>query len=68
MNNYWLLKQIQTAQDGFYTVGPEIRPYSLNDLIQNLNVMIKNHNTAEIARTDPSILKPEDYINYANSK
>lgn len=66
MDNYWLLRQIQMAQDGHYNAGPEIKPYSLNDLIQNLNVMITNHNNAEMVRTDPKILKQEDYIDYAN--
>ena len=68
MNDYWLLKQIQMAQDGHFTAGPEIKPYSLNDLIQNLNTMINNHNNAETARTNPHILKSEDYIDYANRK
>jgi hypothetical protein len=68
MNDYWLLRQIQMAQDGHFTAGPEIKPYSLNDLIQNLNTMINNHNNAETARTNPNILKSEDYIDYANRK
>lgn len=66
MHNYWLLKQIQMVQDGHFISGPEIKPYRLNDLLQNLNVMITNHNNAELARTNPTILKEEDYIQYAN--
>lgn len=68
MDNYWLLKQIQMVQDGHYCAGAEIKPYSLNDLIQNLNIMITNHNNAEMARTNSKILKQEDFIDYANQQ
>ena len=68
LSNYWLLKQIQAAQDGFVAVGPELKPFSIEDILKNINQLINNHNTAEIARTDPNTLDSEDYINYANQQ
>jgi hypothetical protein len=66
ISNYWLLKQIQTAQEGYAFVGPEAKPFSTADLISNLNQLIENHNIAEVARTNPAVLEKEDYIEYAN--
>jgi glycosyltransferase involved in cell wall biosynthesis len=66
MNNYWLLKQIQAAQNGFFTEQAEFKPFSINNLIDNLNTMINNHNEAETVREQPSLLQKEDYIEYAN--
>jgi hypothetical protein len=66
MSSHWILKQIQTAQDGYAFSGPEPSPFSVQDFINNLNQLIDNYNVAEIARTNPNILEQEDYIQYAN--
>lgn len=68
MSDFWLLKQIQAAQNGFFPEGPELKPFSITDLINNLNKLISNYNESEKARMDPDILTKEDYIDYANRK
>lgn len=66
MSSYWLLKQIQAAQDGFFTEQAEFKPFSIKNVIDNLNKIIDNHNEAELARVRPELLTEEDYIQYAN--
>jgi hypothetical protein len=66
MSDYWLLKQIQAAQNGYYTEQADFKPFSITTLLDNLNRLITNHNNAEIARTRPDILTSEDFIDYAN--
>jgi glycosyltransferase involved in cell wall biosynthesis len=66
MSSYWILKQIQTAQEGYMFSGPEAVPFTVQDFINNINQLIDNYNIAEMARTNPSILDQEDYIQYAN--
>lgn len=66
MSSYWILKQIQTAQEGYMFSGPEAVPFTVQDFINNINQSIDNYNIAEMARTNPSILDQEDYIQYAN--
>ena len=66
MSNYWILKQIQIAQDGYMFSGPEPIPFTVQDFVNNINQLIDNHNIAEMARTNPNILEQEDYIQYAN--
>lgn len=68
ISDYWLLKQIQAAQNGFYTEQAEFKQFSIKTLLENLNTMISNHNNAEIARTKPDMLAMEDFIGYANNK
>lgn len=68
IDSYSLLKQIQMAQDGYSVNGTDTRPYGLNDIIDYLNSIINNHNSAEIARVNSDKLKTEDYIQYANAK
>ena len=68
ISDYWVLKQIQLASDGFYISNGETKKFSIKDLIDNINTMIDNNNKAEMARVDPSVLKPEDYINYAKQQ
>lgn len=66
MSDYWMLKQIQMAENGFIQVQNEQKPFNLSDIIENLNKLIDNHNISEKARVYPSILQKEDYIDYAN--
>jgi glycosyltransferase involved in cell wall biosynthesis len=66
MSSYWVLKQIQTAQDGYMFSGPEPIPFTVENLVNNINQLIENYNIAEAARTNPNILEQEDYIQYAN--
>lgn len=68
MSDFWILKQIQMAENGFIQVHNEQRPFGISDLIDNLNKMIENHNITEKVRLNPSILQKEDYIDYANHK
>jgi len=67
MSNYWLLKQIQAAQNGFFTEQADFKKFSVENLIDNLNKIIDNHNEGELVRTQPQLLSQEDYIAYANS-
>ena len=67
MSNYWLLKQIQAAQNGFFTEQAEFKPFTINHLIENINKLIHNYNEGETARTQPTLLSQEDYITYANN-
>jgi glycosyltransferase involved in cell wall biosynthesis len=66
ISDYWILKQIQCVQNGFVANGAELKPFSINDMIDNINSMIHNHNQAEIGRIDSHLLTQEDYIQYAN--
>lgn len=68
MNDYWLLKQIQAAQDGFYYQATEPKHFEVKDVINNFNQLIDNHNMAETARTNIDGLSKEDYIDYANKQ
>lgn len=67
LSDYWLLKQIQNVQNGFYNQGAELKPFNINNLIDILNSMIHAHNQAELGRTNSHLLTTEDYIQYANS-
>ena len=66
MSSYWILKQIQIAQDGYAFSGPEPIPFGVENFIDNINQLIDNYNVAEIARTNPQFLEKEDFIQYAN--
>jgi glycosyltransferase involved in cell wall biosynthesis len=66
ITKYNLLKQVSYAQRGFIFDKLETRPFNLNTIIDNLNAQIENNNMAEMARVNPSILREEDYITYAN--
>ena len=63
---YSLLKQIGFAQRGFIFDKLETRPFSIHNIIDNINMQIENNNMSEIARVNPSVLVEEDYIAYAN--
>jgi glycosyltransferase involved in cell wall biosynthesis len=67
MSNYWLLRQIQAAQNGFFTEQAEFKAFSITNLIENINKLIYNHNEAETVRIHPELLPQEDYITYANN-
>lgn len=67
ISDYWILKQIQCVQNGFVNHGAELKPFTINDMIDNLNSMIHNHNQAETGRIHSHLLTQEDYIEYANS-
>lgn len=66
IDSHWLLKNLQFIQRGFVFDRNESRPYNIENLVNALNSIIDNHNIAEMARVNPSILVPEDYIDYAN--
>jgi len=68
MGDYWLLKQIQASQNGFYTEGAEFKKFTIDNLIDNLNTIIRNFNEAQLARKNKAILNKEDYIDYANKQ
>lgn len=67
LDSYWLLKNIHMAARGFILAEHnEAKPYTIENLIDNINAAIDNYNIAEMARANPSILIKEDYIDYAN--
>jgi hypothetical protein len=66
IDSYWLLRSIQLLQKGFVFERNETRPFTIDNFIDTINGIIENHNIAEMARVNPSILVEEDYINYAN--
>lgn len=67
LHNYWFLKNITMSSRGFILAEHnEIKPYTIENFIDNINGMIDNYNIAEMARANPSILTKEDYIDYAN--
>lgn len=66
IDSYWLLRNIQLLQRGFVFERNETRPFTIDNFIDIVNSIIENHNIAEMARVNSSILINEDYIDYAN--
>ena len=63
-----VLNMIRNLDYGFAINGMQTQNYDLKNVKDNLEVMINNHNTAMIAKDDPSKMPEEDYIQYANMK
>jgi len=63
-----ILNMIRNLDYGFAINGMQTQNYDLKNVKDNLEVMINNHNTAMIAKDDPSKMPEEDYIQYANMK
>ena len=59
---------IRNLDYNFSINGMQTQNYDLNNVKENLEVMINNHNTAMMAKDDPSKMPEEDYIHYANMK
>tara|TARA_B100001778_G_scaffold18865_1_gene14148 strand:+ start:447 stop:2111 length:1665 start_codon:yes stop_codon:yes gene_type:complete len=63
-----LLNMIRNLDYQFAINGMQTQNYDINNVKQNLEVMINNHNMAMTAKDDPSKMPEEDYIQYANMK
>tara|TARA_S200002703_G_scaffold20667_5_gene17040 strand:- start:24577 stop:26244 length:1668 start_codon:yes stop_codon:yes gene_type:complete len=63
-----VLNMIRNLDYNFVINGMQTQNYDLNNVKENLEVMINNHNTAMMAKDDPSKMPQEDYIHYANMK
>jgi glycosyltransferase involved in cell wall biosynthesis len=66
MTDYWLLKNIQYAQNGFSIDRENIKPFSIDNLLDIINQMINNYNISEQFRSNKSLLSKEDFISYGN--
>jgi len=53
---------------GFRIMGMQNKGITKKDIVQQLNMHIKNHNFAVHAQRNEDKLTPEDFINYANMK
>lgn len=67
LDDYWLLKLIQGAQNGYIMEGPQAKPFGISNIVNIFNNIIEANNVAESARVNPHILNEEDYISYANN-
>lgn len=67
MTDYWLLKSIQSAQNGFTIDRENIRPFSIDNLLDTINQIINNYNLSEQFRLNKSLLSKEDFILYGNT-
>ena len=63
-----MLNMIRDCDHGFIQNGLSTEPYGPKQAIELLNTVIRNHNMAQIAKTNISKLPQEDYIEYANMK
>lgn len=67
MGTMFMLEMCKDASYGFAQNGMNIQSFSYKDAINNMNVLISNHNQAEKARTE-NIKFPDDFIRYASIK
>ena len=67
MDNYWLLKNIHLAQNEYTVINGVVNPFSVKNVIDNINILINNHNRVETLKNHNTIIE-EDFISYANSK
>jgi hypothetical protein len=67
MDNYWLLKNIYLAQNEYTIVNGVAQPFSVKNVIDNINILINNHNRVETLKHQ-NITIDEDFIAYANSR
>lgn len=66
MSDYWLLENIQFVQNGYCLEQNNIKPFNMNNLLDIINNIINNHNTAEQFRINKNLLHKEDFIQYGN--
>ena len=63
-----LTNMIRNLDYAFAINGMQTQNYNIDNVKQNLEVIINNHNTAMVAKDDPSKMPQEDYIQYADMK
>jgi len=67
MSTMFMLDMCKDASYGFSQNAMNIQGFSYKDAINNINVLINNHNQAEKVRSD-NIQFPDDFIKYADLK
>lgn len=68
MSSSLLLNLVRDTVYGFSIAGMHTSPYSINNAIESINSIIKNHNIGMQALLNKNKLSKEDYIEYAHMK
>jgi glycosyltransferase involved in cell wall biosynthesis len=63
-----LLNMIRDIDYGFISNGMHTEPYNISKAIDVINNIISNHNLAQNAKKEESLLRNEDFIAYASMK
>lgn len=67
ISDYWILKLINSAENGYTVDGNVMKPFSANNLIDIINQSINNYNISEQLRVNNNSFVKEDYIVYGNN-
>jgi glycosyltransferase involved in cell wall biosynthesis len=67
LSSMLILDMLMSSDYGFVQAGINISPYKINSVIQGMNAIIRNNNSAETARAQ-SFKSNEDFIVFANAK
>ena len=68
MSSINMLHMIENLDYGFRLNGMQTQEYTVKDMTQNLEHIIKNHNITTEAHNNKDKLAKEDFIEYANMK
>ena len=68
MSSINMLHMIENLDYGFRLNGMQTQEYTMKDMTQNLENIIKNHNITTEAHNNKDRLAKEDFIEYANMK
>lgn len=68
MTSTMLLNMIRDTVYGFTINGIQTQPYNIENVINTVNNLIKNHNIAMTALTNEDKISKEDFISYAAMK
>lgn len=63
-----MLHMIEHLDYGFFLNGMQAQPYTIDNIKDALDTIVKNHNITAQAHNNKNALKKEDFIEYANMK